>query len=193
MRQNDPRSRKSPAMRHFAHKERKHKGYALKSRLQSTARNSPAPHKTASSGRRPQDARMCVQLKHFPSTIDPSFIMDAGHTTFSVGQQASLPGHFDVPIVSEAAHPLAKGYQCRVRLHQSTLDKSVISLEQANALVGAIPTGDDKAPLANADQLCLLVESARIRPACSHDRHFAASMSGIRTLPHQIEAVSTVN
>jgi hypothetical protein len=24
---------------------------------------------------------------------------------------------------------------------------------------------------------------------CAHDRHFAVSMSGIRTLPHQIEAV----
>jgi len=166
--------------------------YAVKSRLQSTARNSPAPRKTASSVTTPP-RRKNMRVKHFTSPIDPSFIMDAGHTTFPVGQQVSLPGHFDVPIVSEAAHPLAKGYQCRVRLHQSTLDKSVISLEQANALVGAIPTADDKTPLANADQLCLLVKSARIRLACSHDPHFAASMSGIGTLPHQIEAVSTVN
>src|SRR6266536_2052953 len=44
-------------------------------------------------------------------------------------------------------------------------------------------------PLANADQLRLLVESARIRLAYAHDRHFAVSLSGIRTLPHQIEAV----
>jgi len=35
----------------------------------------------------------------------------------------------------------------------------------------------------------LLVESARIRLAYAHDRHFAVSLSGIRTLPHQIEAV----
>lgn len=33
------------------------------------------------------------------------------------------------------------------------------------------------------------MESARIRLAYSHDRHFAVSLSGIRTLPHQIEAV----
>ena len=35
----------------------------------------------------------------------------------------------------------------------------------------------------------LLVESARIRLAYAHDRQFAVSLSGIRTLPHQIEAV----
>ena len=105
-------------MRHFARKERKHMEYAVKSRLQSTARNSPAPRKTASSVTTPP-RRKNMRVKHFTSTIDPSFIMDAGHTTFPVGQQVSLPGHFDVPIVSEAAHPLAKGYQCRVRLHQT--------------------------------------------------------------------------
>ena len=52
-----------------------------------------------------------------------------------------------------------------------------------------MPTPNDKSPLANADQLRLLVESARIRLAYTHDRHFAVSLSGIRTLPHQIEAV----
>ena len=39
------------------------------------------------------------------------------------------------------------------------------------------------------ERLRLLVESARIRLAYTHDRHFAVSLSGIRTLPHQIEAV----
>ena len=46
-----------------------------------------------------------------------------------------------------------------------------------------------KVPLSNGDQLRLLVESARIRLAYTHDRQFAVSLSGIRTLPHQIEAV----
>jgi len=35
----------------------------------------------------------------------------------------------------------------------------------------------------------LLIESARIRVAYAHDRHFAVSLLGIRTLPHQVEAV----
>ena len=42
---------------------------------------------------------------------------------------------------------------------------------------------------ADPERLRLLVESARIRLAYAHDRHFAVSLSGIRTLPHQIEAV----
>ena len=40
-----------------------------------------------------------------------------------VGQQVSLSGHFDVTVVLEAARPLAKGFECRVHLHQSTCDK----------------------------------------------------------------------
>ena len=37
--------------------------------------------------------------------------------------------------------------------------------------------------------MALLIESARIRLAYAHDTQFAVSLSGIRTLPHQIEAV----
>lgn len=43
--------------------------------------------------------------------------------------------------------------------------------------------------MVNPHDLALLVESARIRLAYAHDRQFAVSLSGIRTLPHQIEAV----
>ena len=106
-----------------------------------------------------------------------------------IGQQVSLPGHFNVPVVLEAARPLAKGFECRVRLPDGTLDEAVLSAEEAAALTGASPTADAKTSLANADQIRLLIESARIRLAYTHDRHFAVSMSGIRTLPHQIEAV----
>src|SRR6266849_1503335 len=108
---------------------------------------------------------------------------------FPIGQQVSLPGHFDVPVVLEAARPLGKGFECRVRLPDGTLDEAVLSAEEAATLTGTVPSADAKVPLSNGDQLRLLVESARIRLAYTHDRHFAVSMSGIRTLPHQIEAV----
>ena len=121
--------------------------------------------------------------------IERHFIMNAGHIALPIGLQVSLPGHFDVPVLLEAARPLAKGFECRVRLPDGTLDEAVISQEEAAALAGVIPTADDRTPLPNADQLRLLVESARIRLAYTHDRHFAVSMSGTRTLPHQIEAV----
>ncbi|HEX9640124.1 MAG TPA: helicase-related protein, partial [Candidatus Krumholzibacteria bacterium] len=44
-------------------------------------------------------------------------------------------------------------------------------------------------PTADPEKARLLVESARIRLAYAHDKQFAVSLSGIRTLPHQIEAV----
>jgi superfamily II DNA or RNA helicase len=114
-----------------------------------------------------------------------------GETTTSLplGQQISLPGHFDTLVVLEAARPLAKGFECRVRLPDGTLDEAVITQEEASALAGATSQPENKTPLVNADQLRLLVESARIRLAYAHDRQFAVSLSGIRTLPHQIEAV----
>lgn len=109
--------------------------------------------------------------------------------TLPVGQQVFLPGHFNVPVILEAARPLAKGFECRVRLPDGTLEEAVISPDEARTLAGASPGVDAKMPVASADQVRLLVESARIRLAYTHDPHFAVSLSGIRTLPHQIEAV----
>ena len=42
-----------------------------------------------------------------------------------IGQQVSLPGHFNVPVVLEAARPLGRGFECRVRLPDGTLDEAV--------------------------------------------------------------------
>ena len=112
----------------------------------------------------------------------------SGSLSLPIGQQVSLPGHFDKPVVLESARPLAKGFECRVRLPDGTLDEAVITQEEAAALAGTAPAQETKTPLVNADQLRLLIESARIRLAYAHDRQFAVSLSGIRTLPHQIEA-----
>ena len=113
----------------------------------------------------------------------------AATTTLPIGQQVSIPGHFDTPVTLEAARPLGKGFECRVRLPDGSLDEAVITAEEAAALAGAAAPVESKAPPVNAEQLRLLVESARIRLAYAHDKHFAVSLSGIRTLPHQIEAV----
>jgi len=100
-----------------------------------------------------------------------------------------LPGHFDQAVTLEGVRPLGKGFECRVRLASGTLDETVISEEEAHALVG--DNGEDSTTLipADAEQVRLLIESTRIRLAYTHDPHFAVSLSGIRTLPHQIEAV----
>jgi len=110
-----------------------------------------------------------------------------------VGRQVSLPGHFDTPVTLEDARPLgidgANGFECRVRLPDGGLEETVLSPSEATALAGADLTGAATVRTVDPAKLHLLIESTRIRLAYAHDRQFAVSLSGIRTLPHQIEAV----
>src|SRR5216683_4100187 len=107
-----------------------------------------------------------------------------------IGQKVMLPGHFDQPVTLEGVRPLGRGLECRVRLPDGSLDETVISEEEAHILIGD-DSGNDATTIipADADQVRLMIESTRIRLAYTHDPYFAVSLSGIRTLPHQIEAV----
>lgn len=107
---------------------------------------------------------------------------------FPIGQKINLPSHFNEPVVLEAAREMPGGYELQVRLSDGSLDEAILSPAEAAALAGQT----EKKPeieLADAEKIRLLIESARIRLAYAHDPQFAVSMSGIRTLPHQIEAV----
>jgi SNF2 family DNA or RNA helicase len=107
-----------------------------------------------------------------------------------VGQKIVLPGHFDQPVTLEGVRPIGRGFECRVRLVDGSLDETVISAEEAKSLVGDGGVTETTSFIpADAEQVRLLIESTRIRLAYTHDPHFAVSLSGIRTLPHQIEAV----
>jgi len=108
---------------------------------------------------------------------------------FPIGQRVSLPGHFLDPVTLEGIRFIGSGYECRVRLSDGTPDEAILSVEEASALVGQAVVAPSVVHPADAEKLRLLVESARIRLAYAHDRQFAVSLSGIRTLPHQIEAV----
>jgi hypothetical protein len=107
---------------------------------------------------------------------------------FPIGQRVGLPGHFPEPVVLESVRPIGAGYECRVRLPDGGLEEVVISADEAAALTKA-SDASQTAHLVDSADLQLLVESARIRLAYAYDRQFAVSLSGIRTLPHQIEAV----
>lgn len=110
-----------------------------------------------------------------------------------IGSRIELPGHFDVPVILEDARGLgpdgSRGYECRVRLPDGTLEEVVISAAEAARLTGEGQRLWPTVRIQDAEKLRLLVESTRIRLAYSHDPHFAVSLSGIRTLPHQIGAV----
>ncbi|RLB39085.1 MAG: hypothetical protein DRH20_04355 [Deltaproteobacteria bacterium] len=117
--------------------------------------------------------------------------MNGSLFTTRIGHRISLPGHFDVPVVLEDVRPLgpdaSAGYECRVRLPDGSLEEPVISAAEAASILGADQEVSESAKPVDAVKLRLLVESSRIRLAYAHDRQFAVSLSGIRTLPHQIE------
>ncbi len=113
-----------------------------------------------------------------------------------IGKRISLPGHFDVPVILEDARPLgfdnSASYECRVRLPDGSLEETIISIEEIIAILEKRPDKPKAEIPVNAEKLRLLIESTRIRLAYAHDPQFAVSLSGIRTLPHQIEAVYQV-
>jgi hypothetical protein len=109
-------------------------------------------------------------------------------SAFPIGRRIMLPGHFAEPVVLESVRPLGDGCECRVRLADGSLEEVVLSPEETR-IIGGHDDTPEKCRLVDATDLQLLVESARIRLAYTHDRQFAVSLSGIRTLPHQIEAV----
>ena len=108
---------------------------------------------------------------------------------FPIGQRIALPGHFPEPVVLESVRSLGAGYECRVRLSDGTPDEAILSKAEAEAVFGQAPELPSKVPARDPEKARLLIESARIRLAYAHDKQFAVSLSGIRTLPHQIEAV----
>ncbi len=112
--------------------------------------------------------------------------------TSQIGQRIFLPGHFDGPVVLEDARPLGSidsaGYECRVRLPDGSLEEAIISAEEVAAVLGKGPGEAKTETPVDAEKLRLLIESARVRLAYAHDQQFAVSLSGIRTLPHQIVA-----
>ena len=106
-----------------------------------------------------------------------------------VGRRVTLPGHFAEPVTIEDARPLGSGAELRVRLAAGELDEAVLSGEDLAPLLDIEPQTQPASSPADPEKLHLLVESTRIRLAYAYDRQFAVSLSGIRTLPHQIEAV----
>jgi SNF2 family DNA or RNA helicase len=107
---------------------------------------------------------------------------------FPIGQKINLSGHFNEPVILEAVREIFGGYELQVRLLDGSLDEAILSPEEAATISDEVET-TTKAELADAEKIRLLIESARIRLAYAHDSQFAVSISGIRTLPHQIEAV----
>ena len=103
-----------------------------------------------------------------------------------LNKKVKLLAQFPEPVKVESIIPLGSHYKLRVRKTDGYLEEVIITekeLEEIQVISEKI-----NIPV-NAKHLSLLVESYRIRYAYSYDFYFAVSLSGIQTLPHQIEAV----
>lgn len=108
---------------------------------------------------------------------------------FPIGQCITLPGHFAEMVTLEGIRQIGDSFECRIRLSNGSPDETIISLSEAERLIGQHSDTKIRVQPVDAEKIRFLIESARIRLAYAHDHHFAVSLSGIRTLPHQIEAV----
>ena len=84
---------------------------------------------------------------------------------------------------------VGSSFECRVRLADGSLEETILSQEEAQTLLRVPLAPSHVRNVVDPEKLRLLIEAVRIRLAYAYDRHFAVSLSGIRTLPHQIEAV----
>jgi len=114
---------------------------------------------------------------------------EVGNPDALVGQRVHLPGHFDESVMIEGLRQLGANYELRVRRASGQLEEAVLSADEVAAIQDAAKAPAHPGATVDSEQLRLLVESTRIRLAYAYDRRFAVSLSGIRTLPHQIEAV----
>lgn len=107
-----------------------------------------------------------------------------------VGQKVTLAGHFSRPVVIESAVLKDNKLALQVRLHDGSLQETRLTAEEIEELLKIKGSSAQQSmQTASADDLRLLIESHRINLAYAYDPLFAVSLSGIRSLPHQIEAV----
>ncbi|MBM4341188.1 MAG: hypothetical protein FJ110_16790, partial [Deltaproteobacteria bacterium] len=106
-----------------------------------------------------------------------------------IGRKIKIPGYFATPVTVEAVEPLSSAMLLRVRTSEGRLEEVVLTLDELERLLKEIPQEPGEKIQVAGDELRLLIESNRIRLAYCYDPYFAVSLSGIQSLPHQIEAV----
>ena len=108
---------------------------------------------------------------------------------FLIGKKIKISGYFTTSVTVEAIESLLDAVLLRVRTLEGRLEEIVLTLEEIEKLIEETPQKSEPQIQVPAEELRLLIESNRIRLAYCYDPYFAVSLSGIQSLPHQIEAV----
>lgn len=104
-----------------------------------------------------------------------------------IGKRISIPDQFSGLVTVESVTPFEDSLLLSVRTQQGDLKEAFVEIAQLDEVLATQP--QTAANLVDANQFFLFIESARIQLAFAYDPHFAVSLSGVRPLPHQLEAV----
>lgn len=104
-----------------------------------------------------------------------------------IGKRISIPRQFNGVVTVEDASLVEDIVLLRVRTQQGDLKDAYIGTTEVDEILSA-QNQFSEVPV-DANQFFLFIESARIKLAFAYDPHFAVSLSGVRPLPHQLEAV----
>jgi superfamily II DNA or RNA helicase len=104
-----------------------------------------------------------------------------------IGKRISISGQFNGTVTVESFKVVDNILLLRIRTQQGELCDAYLTAAEAEEVLASHE--QISATPVDANQFFLFIESARIKTAYEFDPHFAVSLSGIRPLPHQLEAV----
>ena len=105
-----------------------------------------------------------------------------------IGKRIDLPDQFMTPVIVESIDAVIEGeVLIKIRANDGSLKDAQLSYSDVEKILLEDPIF--AVPQVEANTFFLFIESLRIKTAFNYDPHFAVSMSGVRPLPHQLEAV----
>lgn len=105
----------------------------------------------------------------------------------ALGRRLLLKGFYSDPVLIEGISEEGSLIFLRVRTADGRPDEVIIDPDDLHAALATAPPA--QVALVPPGDFALLVESERIRLAYAFDPYFAVSLSSVRPLPHQLEAV----
>ncbi|CAD5985331.1 helicase-related protein [Planktothrix agardhii] len=104
-----------------------------------------------------------------------------------LGKRIFIPAQFTGAVTVEAVNLIEDTVLLQVRTTNGELREAILSVTEVENHLSQQQS--PSAQTVDANAFSLFIESTRIKTAFAFDPHFAVSLSGVRPLPHQLEAV----
>lgn len=104
-----------------------------------------------------------------------------------IGKRIQIPGQFTGAVTVEQFDVFDDTLLLTVRTQEGELREAILSNFEIEEILAS--QQQKSVVTVDANAFFLFIESVRIKTAFAYDPHFAVSLSGVRPLPHQLEAV----